>query len=195
MLESLLNDDAQRVWLVTVGRQPAETDNRAEAWLAQNAFKATDDWLPDTVRLVSYGVPIPAQTFDINRQLGDAIRLEQAAYPASIRAGQILPVMFVWRALAVPPADYTVFLQLIAADGSLVAQHDAPPQGGYRPTGTWTSEERLRDQHGLSLPADLPPGNYRLIAGLYNPANGQRLTTPDGADFVDLGAMQVTNDE
>ncbi len=193
LLENLLDDSAQRAWLITVGRQPAETDNRAEAWLAQNAFKATDEWLPDAARLVSYGAPIPAQTFDINRQLGNAIRLEQAAYPVSIRAGQILPVTFVWRALAVPPADYTVFLQLIAADGSLAAQRDGAPRGGYRPTGTWTPGEQVRDQHGLSLPPALPPGDYRLIAGLYNPADGQRLTAPDGADFIELGAIQVTN--
>jgi len=195
LLESLLNVGAQRVWLVTAGRQPAEADNRAEAWLAENAFKAGDEWLPDTARLLSYGVPLPAQTLEINQLLGDNIRLEQVIRPQIMRAGQILPATFIWRAVAAPAGDYTVFLQLIAADGSLAAQHDAPPQGGYRPTGTWTQGDSLRDQHGLALPADLPPGNYRLIAGLYNPANGQRLTTLDGADFVDLGAMQVTNDK
>ncbi len=195
LLENLLNDNAQRVWLVTVGRQPAETDNRAEAWLAQNAFKATDYWLPDAARLVSYGVPLPAQTVEINKTLGRHIRLQQAAWPQALPAGQILPVSLIWRAQTLPAANYTVFLQLIAADGNLAAQHDAPPQGGYRPTKTWTQGEQIRDQHGLPLPASLSPGPYRLIAGLYNPANGQRLTTPDGADFVDLGAVQVTNDE
>jgi hypothetical protein len=33
-------------------------------------------------------------------------------------------------------------------------------------------------------PTRLPAGEYRLLAGLYDPASGRRLTTPDGADTV-----------
>jgi hypothetical protein len=41
------------------------------------------------------------------------------------------------------------------------------------------------------VPVDLPPGDYRLIAGLYQPASGQRLTIVNGADFVELGTVAV----
>jgi hypothetical protein len=33
---------------------------------------------------------------------------------------------------------------------------------------------------------DAPPGTYRLAIGMYDPATGQRLTTPDGADQIVL---------
>jgi len=46
------------VWLVTVGWQAAQLDNRAEQWLAENAFKATDDWFADDTRLVHFGVAV-----------------------------------------------------------------------------------------------------------------------------------------
>jgi len=191
LLEGLLSGGAERVWLITVGRRPAEAENRAEAWLAENAFKSGDEWLPDNARLLSYGVPRPAQSIEINQLLGDSIRLEQVARPQTMRAGQILPVAFTWRAISAPDDDYSVFLQLIAVDGSLVAQRDGLPQSGYRPTTQWPVEDIVSDQRGLDLPADLPSGDYRLIAGMYNPANGQRLTTLNGVDFVDLGIVEV----
>jgi hypothetical protein len=36
------------------------------------------------------------------------------------------------------------------------------------------------------LPADLPAGQYRLAVGMYDPANGQRLTTPDDQGYIFL---------
>jgi len=36
----------------------------------------------------------------------------------------------------------------------------------------------------VQVVADAPAGEYRLAVGLYDPATGQRLLTPDGADQV-----------
>jgi len=38
----------------------------------------------------------------------------------------------------------------------------------------------------LPVPADLAPGRYRLIAGMYDDATLERLSTDDGAGFVRL---------
>jgi hypothetical protein len=73
----------------------------------------------------------------------------------------------------------------------LVAQHDSPPNGGYTPTSIWLPGKEVVDRHGLVLPSDLPPGDYRLIAGLYNPTTGERLPVDQGDDFVELGAIAV----
>jgi hypothetical protein len=40
----------------------------------------------------------------------------------------------------------------------------------------------------LTVPADLPGGSYELIAGAYDPADGQRLRVPTGLDFVRIAA-------
>jgi hypothetical protein len=83
----------------------------------------------------------------------------------------------------------TAFAQLLdpAAPGRKLAQNDrllvdtqhlgrSPLQPG----------QTVRQGYGLALPADLPPGSYPLIVGLYHAADGQRLPRADGSpdDFV-----------
>jgi hypothetical protein len=129
---------------------------------------------------------------EVEQVLGEIIRLPSANRPQVMGPGQVLPVELRWQAVASRPTDYMVFLQLLAPDGTLIAQHDGLPQGGYWPTGQWVIDEIVVDRRGLDLPADLPAGDYRLITGLYNPVNGQRLATSAGVDFVDLGIVEVT---
>jgi hypothetical protein len=53
--------------------------------------------------------------------------------------------------------------------------------------------QTVRQGYGLQLPADLPPGSYALIAGLYSANSGQRLHRIDGSldDFLYLGDIIV----
>jgi hypothetical protein len=178
-------------WLVTVGFPPAAPDNAAERWLALNAFKVSDEWLPDDVRLVHFTAAQPASRRPLEVTLGNAFRLADITLPTAIEPGRPLPVEFRWQALASSAVDYTVFLQLLNPDGGLVAQQDSSPNGGYSPTTGWTPGQTVISRHALGLPADLPPGDYRLITGLYNPATGQRLATGEGTDFVELGRVSV----
>ena len=193
LLEEAVSDDAAAIWLVTVGRQPADPSNRVEAWLAQNSFQATDTWL-DQTRLVKYGLPQTDADFEINQTFSDSIRLESAAYPPFSKAGAIVPITLHWQATRPQEADYTVFVQLLDIKAGLVAQRDGPPQGGYLPTSAWPVGELVVDRHGLPLPETLAPGDYRLIVGLYSPANGVRLPTASGVDFVDLGVVTVRDE-
>ena len=92
-----------------------------------------------------------------------------------------------WQSLAPIEPDYTVFTQLLDASGQVIAQQDAQPMQGGAPTSTWTPGEIIRDEYTLQLPAKLPPGPYRLIAGMYLLETGERLpVTQNGArrDFV-----------
>ena len=82
-------------------------------------------------------------------------------------------------------------LQLLAADGALVAQHDGPPNGGYTPTTTWTAGRPIHSRSGLATAPVLAPGSYRLIAGLYDPATGDRLPVDQNGDFIELGYVTV----
>ena len=180
----------RQIALITVGRQPADPTNQVEAWLARHTFKATDTWFDET-RLVSYGLPGSVERISVEESLGERVELLAQERPLEAQAGQILPIALHWVAQAPLPTDYTVFIQLIDVAGGLAAQRDGPPQGGYTPTGQWPLAGPIIDRHGLSLPAELPPGDYRLIAGLYNPADGARLATSTGADFVDLGLVTI----
>jgi hypothetical protein len=42
----------------------------------------------------------------------------------------------------------------------------------------------VQDELTITLPADLPAGQYRLAVGMYDPTNGQRLTTRDQQDQI-----------
>jgi len=192
--ESLLREamaGGTKVWLVTAGLPPADPTNGVEDWLAQHAYKAGDEWTGDGFRLLSYGTVPPETELPVRARLGEAIELTHAHTRLVVRAGQVLPLQLTWRALTPPAGDYVVFAQLLGPDGSLVAQRDERPLGGYRPTHTWTTGEVVGDRLGLLLPPDLPPGDYRLIVGMYDSATGRRLPVAGGGDFVDLGQVTV----
>jgi hypothetical protein len=189
---SLLRDgvSGQDAWLVTVGFTPAAPDNAVEKWLTLNTYKASDQWFDDA-RLVWYGAEKPMEQRVINATLGRELQLVSVRVPASPSQGDLLPVEFAWLPLDRPGADYSLFLQLLDAHGRLVAQHDGPPNGGYAPTSTWSPGQEVIDRHGLPIQAGLPAADYRLIAGMYDPATGQRLSVSSGGDFVDLGTVSL----
>ena len=92
--------------------------------------------------------------------------------------------------------SYSVFLHLLDQDGQIVAPRDAVPRDGQLPTSLWLPGEVVADSYVLQPGQPLAPGAYRLIAGLYDPGNGQRLPVSDasgesGGDFVSLGTVTV----
>ncbi len=182
-------------WLVTIGFPPAAPNNATEQWLALNTFKAGDEWLPDEVRVVRFTATLPNETRPIKITLGGEIQLVEINLLNTASPGQALPVEFVWQPPVRPSADYNLFLQLLNSEGAPVAQHDSPPNGGYSPTSGWQAGQQIVSRHALPLPAGLLPGNYRLIAGLYNPVTGYRLTIDTGADFVELGNVEIIKNE
>ncbi len=85
-----------------------------------------------------------------------------------IKTGQELAITLYWQALAPISLDYTIFIHLVDADGQLVAQHDDAPFWEVAiPTSTWQPGQTVLDQHHLTLPDDLPPGEYQLRVGVY----------------------------
>jgi hypothetical protein len=76
-----------------------------------------------------------------------------------------------------------------------VAQQDGEPGGGLAPTTSWPAGSSVADNHGVLLPAGLPPGEYTLSIGLYELFTNVRLpVTLDGTsagDRLDLGVVVV----
>lgn len=127
-------------------------------------------------------------------QLANTISLPGYDFqPVLTNEGQIggLELQLYWQTNAPVSTRYKVFAQLLAADNSLVAQSDQFPAGGERPTTGWLPQEIITDAHTLSLPPDLAPGGYRLIAGLYNPVTGERMPLLGDQDQVIADAIFV----
>ena len=99
-----------------------------------------------------------------------------------------LDVTLVWQAgPAGTEMSYTVFVQLLDAQGRLIAQSDALPAAGARPTSGWRSGEYIVDEHRLRFNATAQAGPARLIVGMYDARSGERLAGwPGGADYFML---------
>lgn len=101
--------------------------------------------------------------------------------------GQTVEVELVWRART-PPAwpSFAVFAHLHQGD-VLLAQHDAIPDQGARPTIAWRQGEIIRDRHPISLAEVDWAQPLHLAVGLYDPADGRRvpLFAPDGRPLAD----------
>ena len=109
--------------------------------------------------------------------------LEHKAFDRS----QPVPVTLVWRAgETTPDTSYTVFVQLLSADGQVIAQSDALPAQGQRPTTTWRPGEYIVDAHPLIFRPEAAPGEGTLIAGMYDASTQQRLLFQTGTDAIML---------
>lgn len=95
------------------------------------------------------------------------------------------PITLLWQAENQFPANYRVFIHLVAENGEIIAQADGEPAGWTRPTTGWAAGEYILDQHTLSLPDSLPDQPYTLRIGLYEPATGQRLQT-ESTDYATI---------
>jgi hypothetical protein len=82
--------------------------------------------------------------------------------------GETVTLTLYWRAEAGMDKNYTVFTHLLSSDETVIVNADhAPP----KPTQGWVPTEIIADTVALTLPADLPAGDYRLEVGLYDAAD------------------------
>jgi hypothetical protein len=107
-------------------------------------------------------------------QLQGMDRLADTAVP-----GDTVPLTLYWQVDGRQPELISVFVHVLDKQGNQVAQSDQWPGG--LPSDIWAAGQIIVDEHAISLPADLLPGEYRLAVGLYTPRNGQRLPATDAA--------------
>jgi hypothetical protein len=177
-----------RVYAIYWGEWQPDPERSIERTLEAHAFPVKSEWF-GTVRLVTYAVPAPVATSiatPVNAGLGENITL--AGYTLSageLQPGNALGVTLFWE-ISEPTEDrYKVFVHLYAADGTIVAQHDAEPGNDLKPTWIWEPDTLIRDGHGLLIPVDLPPGTYQLATGMYGAFDETRL--PVMIDGVSTG--------
>ncbi len=181
-----------RLQVIFYGAEQQDPNLVVETTLNRDAFEVDDRWVDD-LRHVLYVSPAEIDEPTIlARKFADEITLHAVALGAAkLAPGDVLPVELRWSALAAPGGRYKVFLQLLNSDGALVAQRDSEPVGGSSKTTTWQPGDSIVDNHGLLIPADLPAGEYRLIAGLYD-INDPAARLPAGENnYVELGTIEV----
>ena len=89
-----------------------------------------------------------------------------------------IDIVLYWHALAPMSTDYTASVRVVAADGAWLAQHDSWPANGLLPTSQWRQGDYVRDEHSLTLPPDVAPGQYAVQIVVYDAATGAALNEP-----------------
>jgi len=188
----------RRLFALYWGDAESDPQRLVETWLASHTYPASDRWY-GRVRLATYGVaPLPGEpAVTLDARFGEGIHLRGYALAGERFApGHVLPVTLFWEAQAPIAEPFKVTVQLLDGVGQLVAQRDTQPGAGLRPTTTWQQGQVLADRYGVPLPADLAPGRYTLIVGVYHIATGERLpVTLDSAaagDHLTLTSVGVT---
>ena len=123
----------------------------------------------------------------------DLLACEQSTQTLS--PGETLHLTLEWRSRLPIARPYVVTAQLLGPD-RLYGQVDLPVGGEQHPTPLWKPGEEVADGLPLKVDPATPPGRYRLIVAVYDPASGVRLPvrSPDGktlGDFLDLGEVEV----
>jgi hypothetical protein len=175
-------------------RRPGETVEQ------RSIFALPRDLVPGNYRLraivyesdnlASVGLPTVLATLTVKQpdfliqhpftgQLGPSIQLVGFDADSTAQPGQPFAVTLYWQRSNPIPADYTVFVHLRRADGSVLAQQDNPPRAGTYPTSLWRDGETVLDHYALDVPADAAPGTYTLAVGMYPPGSDMRLFAYD----------------
>jgi 4-amino-4-deoxy-L-arabinose transferase-like glycosyltransferase len=121
-----------------------------------------------------YQLPRPF-TEPLEALFGDGLHLRGFS---QTRSGNTLLITPSWDIQTSQPAGRFCFVHVLAADGRRVAQLDAPlDQGMFT---TWQAGQQFDNPLPVRLPANLPPGEYRVVLGVYIPG-GERLPLKQGA--------------
>jgi len=128
--------------------------------------------------LGNVAIPEPPTRADYRFQ-GD-FALDGYALPQTGSPGEALTVRFWWRTGASVAVDLQQYVHLFDSDGAFVATYDRPPFGGRFPTYDWPGGTAFVDEWEIPLPGDLPPGEYQICTGLYDPQSLVRQPVVDG---------------
>jgi hypothetical protein len=108
-----------------------------------------------------------------------------------VAAGGTLPVTLYWRATAPVPENYQVFVHVGVPGVEPVGQSDKLNPGDF-PTTRWPLDKYVWDDHRVTIKPDTPPGDYRLIVGLYTLGDGRRAPVLDDQGQVTGDAVLLT---
>lgn len=137
----------------------------------------------------------PSMQYAQSAQFGDFAELSGYDLKSdSLSPARPLDLRLYWRATNTEPitTPYTVFTQVLAPDGHLVAQHDAPPDP---PTTRWVPGQIVADNHSLGVVDPAYRGPATLIIGWYNSATIERVPVRGGGDSVALSMPVRVEDQ
>ncbi len=117
-----------------------------------------------------------------------------------LSAGEATELSLYWDVSAQIPNQVSILIHLVDEAGRIVAQADGAPLGGLLNSLLWRPGDRWQDDHMITVPPDVVPGEYLLLIGMYDWQSGERLSiTQDGGlpasnNTLQLQTISVTGD-
>ncbi len=136
----------------------------------------------------------------VKARVGGQYRRQLWQEPLTVRGRQPIHLTLTWRVLQSPRTSYTIFIHLIDAAGQPWFGHDYTPLGGAFPSYLWFPKwlegQQICDPYRLTLPEDLPSGQYWLEVGMYEMGTVRRIAQLDPSgnmtgDRLILGPITV----
>ena len=110
------------------------------------------------------------------------------------RAGEVLPITIVWRALEPLGRNLTVFVHLRSPDGESWGQDDREPGHASYRTSDWQSGDVIVDRYRPVLSSD-SSGEVAFCIGWYDRESGERLGAGDDRDEFCPRAIPIRSSE
>jgi 4-amino-4-deoxy-L-arabinose transferase-like glycosyltransferase len=128
-------------------------------------------------------------------RIGECISLVGFAASQQVQSGDTVKLVLYWQADCDVQENYTVFVQVLNANGFLVAQKDNEPGQGQYPTSIWEAGQIISDAYLVPLPNSLPAGDYQIIVGMYTLPSIERLPVRVNdqivGDYIELSLLHL----
>ncbi len=141
----------------------------------------------------STATPVPYRADFANAVSLLGYRLDKPA----LCAGESSTLALNFFSAATPAADKKFFVHITSADDSAkVAQFDVLPADGFNPMTRWESGELVPQSILMQFDTSVPPGDYKVVFGMYDPVTGENvavLSSPDTlpGDRLRLGDITI----
>lgn len=180
-------ETASSLWVIA---QPPNWENRAvvDTWLDTNMQRVRDT-LVGGLRAAEYmrWTVDPSEISGSIVQFGDVVELVGYRVSPPEPTGE-LPVWLYWQPLSTSETPLTVFVHLTGSINPITgtplwSQDDHEPQFGRAQTTLWSVGTVYRDVFEIPL-EQVPPGQYQLVIGWYDPAAGVRIPVGSGDSYT-----------
>lgn len=173
-----------------------------DAFVRQRINTSDLPLLNDTqVQLAQFVLPAAADPSSSRpvAKFDNGFTLDAVDVPDRARAGDTILVSFTWRADKADYNEIIQFLHIVHEESGVWWGHDQQPLGARLPTRFWYSGLVDTETWEISLPAELRPGRYTVLTGLYRTNDQIRLPANDaegaayGDALVPLGVLMIVS--
>ncbi len=186
---------ADTIWLIQINDgveyQPAITD------YIQQSYLLKQQTIPQRIPLVYIVNEYRRLPDDLETKFifGDTVQMQSWSLLDSVdvKACQTIDLESWWTINALPDENYSMTLTLADLNGVGMVRADGTPAGVLMQQ--WEPDRLYLDERSLAVPCETPPGDYVLLAGIYNFENGDALaaTSADGAPLGDLAYLTTVH--